>query len=85
MQRRDRENREVRQAGRERMRDTRHKIIQVTNRPNQTKLTVEEWQAIEATIVRGEALRKKRLFRMKIGVLLVCSVVVCWLIWLFLF
>lgn len=83
MQRRDRENRELLQRSRERMRDTRWKMMQTTCRTQSSDLTVEEWSAIESSIAREEALRKKRLLRMKFALLTLLSAVVGGLVYLF--
>ena len=83
MQRRDRENRELRQRSRERMRNIRWKMMQITCRTQSSGLTAEEWSAIESSIAREEALRKKRLLRMKFALLTLLSAVVGGLIYLF--
>ncbi len=83
MQRRDRENRELLQRSRERMRDTRWKMMQTTCRTQSSDLTAEEWSAIESSIAREEALRKKRLLRMKFALLTLLSAVVGGLVYLF--
>lgn len=66
MLRRDKENRELRKMGRERMNDTRNRLIDLGKKGPRPTISVEQLEDIREKTQEKEELEKDKLFRIKL-------------------
>ena len=81
MLRRDKENRELRRAGRERMNNIRNRLIDLGKKGPRPTISVEQLEDIRQKTQEKEDLEKNKLFRIKL-IMLSIIVVIGLLAWL---
>lgn len=72
MLRRDKENRELRKRNRERMHETRKKLLDARKMQTSSQLSVEKIDDIREKTVKKEEYDKDQFFRVKIKMLVFC-------------
>ncbi len=72
MLRRDKENRELRKRGRERMHETRKKLLDARKMQTNSQLSAEEIDSIREKIVEKEEHDKSQSFRIKMKMVAFC-------------
>lgn len=72
MLRRDKENRELRKRGRERMHETRKKLLDTRKMPTNSQLSAEEIDSIREKIVEKEECDKNQAFKIKMKMMVLC-------------
>lgn len=82
MLRRDKENRELRKVGRERMNDTRNRLIDLGKKGPRPTISAEQLQEIRQKTQEKEELEKDKLFRIKLILLGIVGVtgVLVWIV-----
>lgn len=82
MLRRDKENRELRRAGRERMNNTRNRLIDLGKKGPRPTISVEQLEDIRQKTQEKEDLEKNKLFRIKLTMLSIIVVIglLAWLL-----
>lgn len=82
MMRRDKENRDIRKRNRERMNETRDRLIKVGKGIDISKISVEQMEEIRKKTIEKEKLDNKKLFRFMLLFLLfgILAVFILWLI-----
>lgn len=77
---RDKENRELRKRSRDRMRDTRNRLMQVGNTPANSNMTVEKMDEILKQTKEKE--QADHVYRLKAGLIfLICALILTLLVW----
>ena len=72
MLRRDKENREQRKRGRERMHETRKKLLDARKMQTNSQLSAEEIDSIREKIVEKEECDKNQAFKIKMKMMVLC-------------
>lgn len=72
MLRRDKENRELRKRGRERMHETRKKLLDTRKMQANLQLSAEEIGCIREKIVEKEEYDKNQVFKVKMKMMVLC-------------
>lgn len=72
MLRRDKENRELRKRGRERMQETRKKMLDARKMQTNLQLSAEEFDSIREKIVKKEEYDKNQAFKVKMKMVVLC-------------
>ena len=82
MMRRDKENRDLRKRNRERINETRDRLIKVGKGVNISKISIEQMEEIRKKTIEKEKLDNKKLFRFMLLFLLfgILAVFILWLI-----
>lgn len=86
MLRRDKENRELRQRNRDRMKDTYSKLLDVGNKTQLPSSSIEELEDIQKKITEKKAADRYHLLRIKLiwGISILCVLLLGWLLFSFL-
>lgn len=86
MLRRDKENRELRQRNRDRMKDTYRKLLDVGNKTQLPSSSIEEWEDIQKKITEKKAADRHHLLQIKLiwGISILCVLLLGWLLFSFL-
>lgn len=86
MLRRDKENRELRQRNRDRMKDTYSKLLDVGNKTQLPSSSIEELEDIQKKITEKKAADRHHLFQIKLiwGISILCVLLLGWLLFSFL-
>lgn len=72
MLRRDKENRELRKRGRERMQETRKELLDTRKMQANLQLSAEEIDSIRGKIVEKEEHDKNQAFKVKVKMMVLC-------------
>ena len=82
MMRRDKENRDLRKRNRERINETRDRLIKVGKGVDISKISIEQMEEIRKKTIEKEKLDNKKLFRFMLLFLLfgILAVFILWLI-----
>ena len=72
MLRRDKENRELRKCSRERMQETRKKLLETRKMQTNSQLSAEEIDSIRGKIVEKEEHDKNQAFKVKVEMMVLC-------------
>lgn len=81
MLRRDKENRELRKVGKERMNDTRNRLIDLGKKEHSSNISVEQLEEIIQKTQEKEESEKNHLFRIKL-IMFGLIAVIGFLIWI---
>ena len=86
MLRRDKENRELRQRNRDRMKDTYSKLLDVGNKTQLPSSSIEELEDIQKKITAKKTADQHHFLRIKLiwGISILCVLLLGWLLFLFL-
>ena len=86
MLRRDKENRELRQRNRDRMKDTYSKLLDVGNKTQLPSSSIEELEDIQKKIAEKKAADRHHLLQIKLiwGISILCVLLLGWLLFSFL-
>lgn len=86
MLRRDKENRELRQRNRDRMKDTYSKLLDVGNKTQLPSSSIEELEDIQKKITEKKAADRYHLLQIKLiwGISILCVLLLGWLLFSFL-
>lgn len=86
MLRRDKENRELRQRNRDRMKDTYSKLLDVGNKTQLPSSSIEVLEDIQKKITEKKAADRHHLLRIKLiwGISILCVLLLGWLLFSFL-
>ena len=86
MLRRDKENRELRQRNRDRMKDTYSKLLDVGKKSQLPSTSLEELEDIQKKITEKKAADRHHFLRIKLiwGISIFCVLLLGWLLFLFL-
>lgn len=81
MLQRDKENRGLRRLGRERLKETRNRLMEIGNGTKLPDISVEEMEEIQRKTIEKEEADSKSLFRTKLF-FAACTLLVLLLVWL---